>query len=274
MDMLDNISRKWTFQPEMLKKTVILGLCSGLIFIGISCRKAETATSDRVGVRPAAEAIPEADRLYGERPDLAKVRQAIVSLRQAQADDQANYDIAWRMAKYNYYLGAHSDNSTEQSKAFDSGLEAGKLAVTLQDGKPEGHFWLGANYGGRAKSSTMSGLSGTEDIKTEMERVLKIDERFQSASAYMVLGQVYCQSPRMLGGDVPKAIEYLEKGAKLAPDNALMRVRLAEAYAAANRNGEAKKAIDDLFAMKAVSGYEPEYNEAVADAKKLQERIN
>jgi tetratricopeptide (TPR) repeat protein len=272
--MTDNIARKWTFQPEMLKKTALLGLCSSLAFIGISCGRAETATSDRGAVRPAAEAISEADRFYAERPDLAKVRQAIVSLRQAQADDQANYDLAWRLAKYNYYLGAHSENSTEQSKAFDDGLAAGKLAVTLQDGKPEGHFWLGANYGGRAKNSMMSGLSGTEDIKTEMERVLKIDERFQSASAYMVLGQVYCQSPRMLGGDLPKAIQYLEKGAKLAPDNALMRIRLAEAYAAANRNGEAKKAIDELLAMKAVPGYEPEYNEAVAEAKKLQGKIS
>lgn len=257
----------------MLKKTAILGLCLGLLFIGSSCQNASPATYNNAAVRPAAEAIAEADRFYAERPDLAKVRQAIVSLRQAQGDDQSNYDIAWRLAKYNYYLGAHSDNSTEQDKAFTQGLEAGKLAVKLQDGKPEGHFWLGANYGGRAKVSTMSGLSGTEDIKSEMERVLKIDERFQSASAYMVLGQVYCQSPRMLGGDVPKAIEYLEKGAKLAPDNALMRIRLAEAYAAANRNGDAKKAIDDLLAMKPVAGYEPEYNEAVAEAKTLQEKI-
>jgi tetratricopeptide (TPR) repeat protein len=274
MDMPDNISCKRTFQPEMLKKTVILGLCSGLAFIGISCGKAETATYDRGPARPAAEAISEADRFYSDRPDLGKVRQAIVSLRQAQGEDQSNYDIAWRLAKYNYYLGAHSDNSSEQTKAFADGLVAGTLAVTLQDGKPEGHFWLGANYGGRAKNSTMAGLSGVEDIKSEMEKVLKIDERFQSASAYMVLGQVYCQSPRMMGGDVPKAIEYLEKGARLAPDNALMRVRLAEAYAAANRKGEAKKAIDDLLVMKPVPGYEPEYNEAVAEAKKLQEKIS
>lgn len=271
--MLDNISSERIFQSEILKKTAILSLCTGLVFIGISCETASPATYDHVASRPAAEAIAEADRFYAERPDLARVRQAITSLRQAQADNQANYDIAWRLAKYNYYLGAHSDNSTEQGKAFDDGLQAGKLAVQLQDGKPEGHFWLGANYGGRTKISTMSGLSGTEDIKSEMERVLKIDERFQSASAYMVLGQVYCESPRMLGGDVPKAIEYLEKGAKLAPDNALMRIRLAEAYAAANRNGDAKKAIDDLFAMKPVPGFEPEYNEAIAEAKKLQEKI-
>lgn len=271
--MLDNIRYKRRLQPEMLKKTAILSLCSGLIFIGISCRKAETASYDRAAVRPTSESIAEADRLYAERADLVRVRQAIVSLRQARADDQTNYELAWRLAKFNYYLGAHSDNSTEQDKAFHEGLEAGNLAVKLQDGKPEGHFWLGANYGGRAQISTLSGLSELEDIKREMEAVLKIDEKFQSASAYMVLGQVYCQAPRMLGGDVQKAIEYLEKGTKLAPDNALMRVRLAQAYAAANRNGDAKKVIDDLFAMKAVPGYEPEYNDAIAEARKLQEKI-
>jgi tetratricopeptide (TPR) repeat protein len=273
MDMIDNILYKRAFQSEMLKKMTILGLCSGLVFIGISCRKAETASSERGAVRPTAESIAEADHFYAERTDLVKVRQAIVSLRQAQADDQTNYDLAWRLAKCNYYLGAHSDNSTEQDKAFHDGLDAGNVAVKLQAGKPEGHFWLGANYGGRAQISTLSGLSELEDIKREMEAVLKIDEKFQSASAYMVLGQVYCQAPRLLGGDVSKAIEYLEKGAKLAPDNALMRVRLAQAYAAANRGGDARKMIDELFAMKAVPGYEPEYNEAVADAKKLQEKI-
>ena len=271
--MLDNMLCKWVFQSEMLKKMVVLGLCSVVVFIGSSCRKASTATYDRVAVRPTSESVAEADRLYGERADLVKVRQGIVSLRQAQADDQANYELAWRLAKFNYYLGAHSDNSTEQDKAFHEGLEAGNLAVKLQDGKPEGHFWLGANYGGRAQISTLSGLSELEDIKREMEAVLKIDERFQSASAYMVLGQVYLQAPKLLGGDTQKAIQYLEKGSKLGPDNALMRVRLAQAYAAANRNGDAKKVIEDLLVMKAVPGYEPEYNEAVAEARKLQEKI-
>ncbi|PYS66421.1 MAG: hypothetical protein DMF76_00435, partial [Acidobacteria bacterium] len=75
-----------------------------------------------------------------------KVRQAIVALRQAQADDPTNYDIAWRLAEFNYFLGSHaSSDSGEQDKDFREGIEAGKLAVKLQDAKPEGHFWLGAN---------------------------------------------------------------------------------------------------------------------------------
>lgn len=244
-----------------------------LAIVGISCKKAATATYDKVSVRPSSESIAEADRYYVGRADLVKVRLGIVTLRQAQAGDPANYDLAWRLAKFNYYLGAHSPNSTEQDKAFREGIDAGKLAVKLQDGKPEGHFWLGANYGGSAQISMLAGLSEIEDIKREMERVLKIDEGFQSGSAYMVLGQVYLQSPRLLGGDTQKAIEYLEKGVKLGPDNALLRLRLAQAYAQDHRNTEAQKQIDTLIAMKPAPGYEPEHDEAVAEARKLEEKL-
>lgn len=245
----------------------------GLIFIGTACRKASTATADHVAVRPTSESIAEADKLYEGREDLVKVRQGIVALRQAQADDAASYDLAWRLAKFNYYLGAHSPNSTERDKAFHEGIDAGKLAVKLQDGKPDGHFWLGANYGGSAQNSVLAGLSEIEDIKREMETVLKIDEGFQSGSAYMVLGQLYMQSPRVLGGDTQKAIEYLEKGLKFGPTNALLRLRLAEAYAQDHRNADAQKQIDALIAMKPTPEYQPEYNEAVAEARKLQEKI-
>lgn len=249
---------------------VALGM---VLLAGNSCKKAATATYDRGAVRPAAEAIAEAEQQYVGRTDLVKVRQGIVILRQAQADDAANYELAWRLAKFNYYLGAHSTDSSEQDKAFREGVDAGKLAVKLQDTKPEGHFWLGANYGGKAQTSILSGLSEIEDIRREMEAVLKIDEGFQSGSAYMVLGQVYLQAPRMLGGDVEKAIGYLEKGLKFGPDNALLRLRLAQAYAAANRNDDARKQIDTLLGMKPAQGYEPEYNEAVTEARKLQEKI-
>ena len=246
----------------------------GLVSLpAISCKKAATATYDRPPVRPAAEAIAEADKFYAERADLVKVRQGIVSLRQAQADDSGNYEIAWRLAKFNYYLGAHSPNATEQDKAFHEGIDAGKLAVKLQDGKAEGHFWLGANYGGTAQISTLSGLSQISDIKEQMEAVLKINEGFQSGSAYMVLGQVYLQAPRLLGGDVEQAIGYLEKGVKIGPDNALLRFRLAQAYVAAHRTPDAQKQIDALMSMKPVPGYEPEYNEAVTEARKLQDKM-
>jgi tetratricopeptide (TPR) repeat protein len=237
------------------------------------CRKASPEAKSSNAPRPAAEAIAEADQLYAGRSDLGKVREAVVSLRQAQADDSTNYDLAWRLAKFNYYLASHTPESSEQEKAFRDGIAAGKLAVQLQDGKPDGHFWLGANYGGNAKLSVIAGLSDFEDIKREMEAVLKLDERYQSGSAYMALGQLYLEAPRVLGGDAQKALEYLEKGVRIGPDNALLRGQLAAAYAGLHRNDEAQKQIDYLLAMKPAAGYEPEYQEAVAEVRKLQEKM-
>lgn len=273
MTKLYNMSPKTGGLLEILGKSAVLAVTALVVLNGMGCRKAATASLDHVAVRPSAEAIAEADQYYAQRADLVKVRQALVSLRQAQADDPTNYDLAWRMAKFNYFLGAHTPESTEQGKAYREGIEAGKLAVRLQNGKPEGHFWLGANYGGNAQISTLAGLGELDDIKQEMETVLKIDEGFQSGSAYMVLGQVYLESPGFLGGDTSKAISYLEKGIKVGPNNAVLRVRLAQAYAEAHRNEDARKQIDVLMAMKPLPDYAPEYQDAIAEAKKLQEKI-
>jgi tetratricopeptide (TPR) repeat protein len=244
-----------------------------LLFAVTSCRKQAAATSDDSPSRPAAEVIAEADRLYVGRGDLTKVRQGLIALRHSQATEAGNYDLAWRLAKFNYYLGSHSPDDTERDKAFREGIEAGKLAVKLQDGKPDGHFWLGANYGGSAKISMLAGLSEIEEIKHEMEAVLKLDEGFQAGSAYMVLGQVYLEAPRLLGGDTQKAIDYFQKGLQFGPNNALLRWHLAQAYADANRKEDARKEIDTLLTMKVDPGYEPEHKEAMEKAQQLAEKL-
>ena len=238
-----------------------------------SCRKSEPPATDYTATQPNADAAAEADSLYGGREDLNKVRQALVALRQGQAAQPASYELVWRLAKFNYYLGAHSPNDTERDKAFRDGIDAGKLAVKLQDGKPDGHFWLGANYGGTAKGNTLASLSEIDDIKREMEAVIKLDAGYQSGSAYMVLGRVYLESPRILGGDTQKAIEFFEQGIKVGPGNALMHAHLAEAYLAAHRNDDARRQIDGVLVAKPMPGFEPEHNEAVALAHKLQEKL-
>ena len=253
-----------------------VGLCLAaltLLLSATSCRKELAARSDDSPGRPTADVISEADTLYVGRLDLTKVRQGLIALRHSQATEAGNYDLAWRLAKFNYYLGSHTTDDTERDKAFRDGIEAGKVAVKLQDGKPDGHFWLGANYGGSAKASTFPLPSQIEEIKREMETVLKLDEGFQAGSAYMVLGQVYLESPRLLGHDAQKAIEYFQKGLQFGPNNALLRWHLAQAYADANRKEEARKEIDTLLTMKVDPGYEPEHKEALEKVQLLAEKL-
>jgi tetratricopeptide (TPR) repeat protein len=220
-----------------------------------------------------AEAVAEADQLYAGRGDLTKVRRGVVVLRQAQAADPTNYELAWRLAKFNYYVGANSSDSNERDKAFRDGIEAGKFAVKLQDGRAEGHFWVGANYGGSAEISALAGLTEIDDIKREMQTVIELDEGYEGGSAYMVLGQMYLEAPVLLGGDRQKALEYLEKGSRLAPGNVLLRLRLAEAYLKVDRKEDARKQLNALLSMKPDPDHLPEDNEAITQARRLQETL-
>ncbi len=262
---------------EQKRRTLIVfSAIFSIAFSGFGCDRGvpETTASLTGGsdAAMAAKGIAEADALWEGREDLQKARVAVAALRQARTADYGNYDAAWKLARAAFYVGDHTEGD-EQDEMFREGTEAGKTAVQLQPNRPEGHFWLGANYGGAAAHSTIANLSSFQDIKTEMEAVLKIDESFQGYSAYLGLGRLYLQAPRVLGGDSTKAIEYLEKGLKLNPNHMLMRYHLAEAYEENNRDAEAKKQLETLLAAPADPKFMAEHNDAVAKAKKLMQKV-
>ncbi len=267
-------------KPEKLRKlrSVAIVLTLQLVAtMGLACRN-ERFVVEKDSGQPdntvATQKIAEADQLYSHREDLSKVRLCVAELRQARIADYGNYEAAWKLARVNYYLGAHTTDARERDEAFREGSDMGKIAVQLDSDRPEGHFWLGANYGGAAEHSTLAGLSTVEDIRHEMVAVLKIDEQFQGGSAHLALGQLYLQAPRLLGGDIQKAIEHLERGLKFGSNNAMLRLRLAEAYLEANRTADARKQIEAILKITPDPDFVPEYKEAVDKAKNLLEKID
>jgi tetratricopeptide (TPR) repeat protein len=261
---------------EKLVSVAVTFVTFSALLSSVGCNRAASDSAPRIDVgdaKMAAERIAEADALYEGREDLAKARVAVASLRQARTADYGNYEAAWKLARACFYVGDRTDNASERDDVFRDGTEAGKAAVQLQPDKPDGHFWLGANYGGAAAHSTIANMSSFQDIKREMEAVLKIDESYQGYSVYLGLGRLYLQAPRVFGGDSQKAIEYLEKGLKLNPNNTLMRFHLAEAYEANNRDAEAKKQIETLMATTPDPKYVAEHKQAVEKGKKLLAKI-
>src|SRR5260221_10602535 len=117
----------------------LLGLGLALCSCG-SHAKVGNLISDH---QSTAAYISQADQMYAQREDLARLQQGIVLLRQAAVADPNSYEAAWRLAKFNYYLATHIDSGARDQKLRD-GIAAGKTAVQLQGDKPEGHFWLGA----------------------------------------------------------------------------------------------------------------------------------
>lgn len=263
-------------KQEIMRSAMVVSALISIVFGGIACNNGGSngpASTGGADAKMAGEKTAEAEPFYEGREDLTKARTAVTILRQAHAADYGNYEAAWKLARAAFSVGDRTDNDSERDDMFREGIEAGKAAAQLQPNKPEGHFWLGANYGGRAAHSTLSNLSSFQDIKGEMEAVLKLDESYQGYSAYLGLGRLYLQAPKVLGGDVKKAIEYMEKGLKLNPNNTVMRFHLAEAYEVDKRNSDAKKQIDTIISATPDPKYVAEHKVAVEKSKKLLEKI-
>jgi tetratricopeptide (TPR) repeat protein len=253
---------------------IFAGVSICLLLLATSCNERMHDESPAADTASAAGDVASADQLYNQREDLMQLRRGIVSLRQALTKDAANYDAAWKLSKFNYYLATHTDDSNERDAAFRAGIDAGKTAVQLQNEKPDGHFWLGANYGGAAEHSTIQGLATVDDIRNEMQTVLRLDEGYQDGSAYMVLGLVYLNAPSIVGGDPKKAVEEMEKGLRFGEPNAFLHLHLAEAYKKVGRNDDARKEIKKILSMTPDPNYQPEYKEASAAAQKLLDQID
>jgi Tfp pilus assembly protein PilF len=256
-----------------ITKLFHIALIVSALFLASSCSKQTDVQEVAQDKAAATQMVAQADNLYAQRANLARAREGVILLRRSLASDTGSYDAAWRLARFNYFLGSHTTDKTERDRAFNEGVEAGRRAIKLQDGKPEGHFWLGANLGGKAQSSALSGMAAVDEIRSEMEKVIKLDEGFQSGSAYMALGQVYLEAPGMLGGDSKKAVEVLEKGLRFGENNELYHVRLAQAYLAVERKEDARRELNKVLNMTPDPDYLPEANDAAAEAHKMLDEM-
>jgi len=169
----------------------------------------------------------EADRLYANRTDLPSIRRAIEIWRTALKTDPGNFDASWKIARGDYWLGGHAPEA-EQSAALDDGVAHGRLAVSLQPNRPEGHFWIAANMGAAAERSGRAGLRYRKTIKDELETVLRLDPAFLEGSADRALGRWYDKVPRLFGGNAKSAEEHLRASLKYDPNSTASHFFLAE----------------------------------------------
>jgi hypothetical protein len=271
---LKGCERRAARRRARVRRRALLLALAALAAVSTSCSRAHSGEPPRESTS-AAELVTQADALYAERSSIEKARQAVAVLRRARMADYGNYDAIWKLSKYDYYLGGHERDEQHQLEAFREGITAGEAAVKLAPDKPEGHFWLGANLGGRAKvQGPLYALSSVPDIRREMETVIKLDDSFQAGSAYLALGQLDLELPDVMGGDSKRAVEELERGLKVGQDNALLRLQLAKAYYVVKRPADARAQADAILKMKAAPGYETEYEEAVEGARQLLTKLN
>ncbi|HST53429.1 MAG TPA: TRAP transporter TatT component family protein [Pyrinomonadaceae bacterium] len=250
-------------------------LLAAFAALAVSCHRQQPNDAATGDAQPVAELLSQAEALYAQRSSLDKARAAAATYKRAYMSNYDNYEAVWKLARADYYLGEHETSDDAKLNAYREGITAGQAAVNLAPDKPDGHFWYGANLGGRAEAQgPIYALSSVPDIRREMEAVIKIDESYEDGSAYMALGQIDLELPEMMGGDHKRAVEELEKGLKVSGgENSMLRLRLAEAYYESKRTAEARAQAEAILKMKPDPDFEAEHQEAVEGARQLLKKI-
>lgn len=247
-------------------------LCITFVMLtAVSCaRQSETPTETVKETLSAADLIKQADEAYAKRENLEQARQAINLLKRARLAESKNYEAAWKLAQASYFIGKFSPDEKESEKSYKQGVETARATIKLAPDKPDGYFWTGANLGGQAQKSMLAGATSIGEVREMMNKVIEIQPDYQIGSAYVALAQVELAT-RLTGGKAEKALEYLEKAMAVNSENSYTRLYLAEANLALGRPAEAKKHLDFILKTKPDPTLAAEYNDALAQAKKLLE---
>ena len=263
------------YYRNMLKKTklfkIALLMLAGLLIVNCSGNQSDSAPVGEI--IPASELVAQADNLYKEREDLAKLRDALQLLRRARVADGNNYEAAWKLAKFNYCMGANTNDESVRDRSFRDGILAARSAIKMQPDQPDGYFWLGANLGGQAEANIFDGAANLPEIRQNMQKVVEIQPDYEGAMAYVVLAQTELETRGMMGGSAEKAVTYLEQGLKLDKRNSFTYLYLAEAYLYLNRKPEARKMLIAMQNAALNPDYLPERRAAEEDAKKLEAKF-
>ena len=235
-----------------------------LVVVPLSDGTSVMAASQRTAV---ASTSSEADALYALREDVPKALAAAAFWAQRLANDNADFEAAWKLARACYWLGSHVPDAERRAR-FEQGIEAARRAAAAQPDRPDGHFWVAANMGGMAEGFGLrAGLRYRGPIKTSLEKALAIDAAYLDGSPDRALGRWYARVPRLLGGSNAKSVEHLQRSLKYAPTSIASHFFLAETYLEMSRRDDARRELEVVLA----SPFHPDWTPEEREFKKQAE---
>lgn len=218
------------------------------------------------------ELIAQGDKLYAEMKDLATAKEAREKYQEAVIKARS-YEAYWRLARILYYIGKNTESKKERMIIFSQGVYYGKKAVTSEPEKPDGHYWLGVNYGvfGETKG-VLKSLSLVKPIKQAMNKVIELDRGYEDGGPDRVLGRVYFKLPGIAGGSKKKSLEHLLKSKELGPNDPLTRCYLADTLLSQDEVAKAREELEFVLSMESDPRWISGVDECKEEAKKMLQK--
>jgi tetratricopeptide (TPR) repeat protein len=144
-------------------------------------------------------------------------------------DDPENVRALYELSKVCFLLGDGVEEKDARLKLFYRGRDYGEMAIELDEESPDAHFWYMVNVGrvGQTKG-VLNSLVLVPTVREEIETVLEIDP--EHTGALDAQAMLYYELPGLLGGNLNKSMEALNKGIALDSNYTLLYVDMAKVY--------------------------------------------
>lgn len=174
--------------------------------------------------------IDRAIELYETRHlNAGNLNESVRILEEIIAAEPNNLRVHYELSKVHYLLGDAAETKAGKLEFYNRGKDLGKKAVKLDGSSAWAHFWYMVNLGriGQTKG-VLNSLALVPEIRKEIEKVLKIDPAHTGALDARAM--LYYELPGLLGGNLDKSIESLNKGIELDSNLTLLYVDMAKVY--------------------------------------------
>ncbi|MEO0091244.1 MAG: hypothetical protein ABIK61_00835 [candidate division WOR-3 bacterium] len=156
----------------------------------------------------------------------------------------ANY----KLSQIYFTIGDHVSNKSEKIKYFDLGLSYAKKALAIDSNSVWAHFWYLANLGALTQlKGVFSALAEVSEVKNEIETVLRFDSN--NVWALNAQANFYYELPKVLGGNVDRSVEILNRALAIDSNYSTLYVSIAKAYIKKRNFSQAKFYLNKLLSL-------------------------
>jgi tetratricopeptide (TPR) repeat protein len=177
--------------------------------------------------------------------DRGKLEQFANQYRAAADKQPQNADAQYRAALAHSYVAEVAievGDKNQARTAAETGIKAAEKAVALKPESAEYHRVLGTLCGQVIPANVIAGLKWGRCAQDEVGKAVQLDPR--AAINYISRGVGNYYLPSTFGGGVDIAIKDFQKAVELDPKSPDAYVWLGIALRKANRNGDARKALE------------------------------
>ncbi|MEE8424890.1 MAG: TRAP transporter TatT component family protein, partial [Elusimicrobiota bacterium] len=155
----------------------------------------------------------------------------------------------WRLGRSYVRLGEEKKRKKERIRLFTLAEKTIEKSIALDPSDAQAHFWAGLALGRRGQARGMlQSLFMIKPLKKRMRRVMELDPKH--GGAHHVLGQMYRQLPRLIGGSREAAVRELLSAVRLSPGFTANYPALAEAYIKLGEKGKARQVLEAFSRVK------------------------